>query len=288
MRHVETAHHSTEPAPGTGSSSTLDPARLNDADPEPTTKRARRRQETARFLQEAAQAEGEARAALHDEAIRLNMQVAFEIAQRYHSRGIDSDDLDQVACLGLTKAVRSFDPSVGVDFLSFAVPTIRGEIRRYFRDFGWTVRPPRWLQELQPRLVAAEALLFQQLGRSPRPSELAEHLEVELDRVLDALAANGCFSPTSLDAPYGDGETSPADRLGVTEAAFGSVEARAALKPLLASLTDRERKILELRFGAGLTQAEIGSEIGVTQMQVSRLLTRLLAKMRKTLESDAA
>lgn len=282
MRHVATSHESIEPGPVSGA-----PAVQNDEDPA-TTKRARRRQETARLLQQAADVDGEARSALHDEAIRLNIQVALEIAQRYHSRGIDSDDLNQVACLGLTKAVRSFDPSVGTDFLSFAVPTIRGEIRRYFRDFGWTIRPPRWLQELQPRLVAAEAELFQQLGRSPRPTELAQHLDVELDRVLDALAANGCFSPASLDAPYGEGEASPADRLGVVEAAFGTVEARAALKPLLASLTDRERRILELRFGAGLTQAEIGAEIGVTQMQISRLLTRLLAKMRKKLETDAA
>lgn len=282
MRHVATSHESIEPGPVSGA-----PALTNDEDPA-TTKRARRRQQTARLLQQAVDADGEARTALHDEAIRLNIQVALEIAQRYHSRGIDSDDLNQVACLGLTKAVRSFDPSVGTDFLSFAVPTIRGEIRRYFRDFGWTIRPPRWLQELQPRLVAAEAELFQQLGRSPRPSELAQHLDVELDRVLDALAANGCFSPASLDAPYGEGEASPADRLGVVEAAFGTVEARAALKPLLASLTDRERRILELRFGAGLTQAEIGAEIGVTQMQISRLLTRLLAKMRKKLENDAA
>ena len=286
MRHLET---STLPVrPGTTSGSATPAAETVGSDDPATSKRARRRQETARLLTEAHELEGEARAALHDEAIRLNMQVAFEIAQRYHSRGIDSDDIDQVACLGLTKAVRSFDPTVGSDFLSFAVPTIRGEIRRYFRDFGWTVRPPRWLQELQPRLVAAEAELFQQLGRSPRPSELARHLDVELDRVLDALSANGCFSPTSLDAPYGEGEASPADRLGVVEAAFGGVEARVALKPLLASLSDRERRILELRFGAGLTQAEIGAEIGVTQMQISRLLTRLLTKMRKSLESDAA
>ena len=286
MRHVAASHDSTEPDSIELPSNDGSPVATHD-DPA-TTKRARRRQETARLLQEAAGSDGEVKSSLHDEAIRLNMQVALEIAQRYHSRGIDSDDLDQVACLGLTKAVRSFDPAVGVDFLSFAVPTIRGEIRRYFRDFGWTVRPPRWLQELQPRLVAAESVLYQRLGRSPRPSELAQHLDVELDRVLDALAANGCFSPASLDAPYGEGESSPTDRLGVTEAAFGSVEARVALKPLLASLTDRERRILELRFGAGLTQAEIGAEIGVTQMQISRLLTRLLSKMRKTLESDAA
>lgn len=285
VRHLATSPVSPEEGPASGSASTTSDVVTDDA---ATSKRARRRQETARLLAEAHPLEGEARAALHDEAIRLNMQVAFEIAQRYHSRGIDSDDINQVACLGLTKAVRSFDPTVGTDFLSFAVPTIRGEIRRYFRDFGWTVRPPRWLQELQPRLVAAEAELFQQLGRSPRPSELAQHLDVELDRVLDALSANGCFSPASLDAPYGEGEASPADRLGVVEAAFGSVEARVALKPLLASLSDRERRILELRFGAGLTQAEIGAEIGVTQMQISRLLTRLLTKMRKTLESDAA
>jgi RNA polymerase sigma-B factor len=250
--------------------------------------RAHRRAETARLLEEAQSASDEARPGIEEEIIRLNMGVAGEIARRYHGRGIASDDLDQVAYLGLVKAVRGFDPSHGSDFLSFAVPTMRGEIRRYFRDFGWTIRPPRSVQELQSKITVAEGELYQALGRSPRPSELADHLGVELDLVVDSLAANGCFSPMSLDAPSPDGESGPVDRLGGLDAAFGSAEARIALAPLLEDLTPRERRILEMRFFGGATQAEIGAEVGVTQMQVSRLLARLLTRLRKRLEADAA
>src|SRR6478609_2662584 len=157
MGHVATSHDST-------------------ADDSVVNARTTRRTETARILEEASRAESpERRKALHDEVIRLNMQVAGEIARRYHGRGIPGDDLDQVANLGLVKAVQGFDPSHGSDFLSFAVPTIRGEIRRYFRDFGWTIRPPRSVQELQTKITAAEGELFQSLGRSPRPSEIARH-----------------------------------------------------------------------------------------------------------------
>lgn len=250
--------------------------------------RSFRRTETARLLLAArATSDEEERASLQEAAVRLNMGVAVEIARRYHGRGIAGDDLDQVSCLGLVKAVRGFDPSHGSDFLSFAVPTMRGEIRRYFRDFGWTVRPPRSVQELQAKITAAESEMYQELGRSPRPSELAEHLGVDLDLVVDSLAANGCFSPVSLDAPVGDGERTPAERLGGWDGAFGSAEARVVLQPLLETLTERERRILEMRFVGGCTQAEIGAEVGVTQMQVSRLLTRLLARLRRGLE-DAA
>lgn len=264
------------------------PASTPPAPPASTPARDRRRAETARLLLEAQSAEGEEKAALEDAAIRLNMGVAVEIARRYHGRGVGGDDLDQVAYLGLTKAVRGFDPTRGADFLSFAVPTIRGELRRYFRDFGWAVRPPRSVQELQGKLTAADGELSQRLGRSPRPSELAEHLGVELDLVLDSLAANGCFAPVSLDAPVGEGEMSPVDRLGGPDLSFGSAEARATLGPLLRTLTPREQRILEMRFFGGFTQAEIGREVGVTQMQVSRLLARLLTRLREQLEADAA
>lgn len=255
---------------------------------DPASPRSHRRVETARLLAEAYSTSGEAQAVLQDEVIRLNMGVATEIARRYHGRGIPGDDLDQVSYLGLIKAVRGFDPDHGSDFLSFAVPTIRGEIRRYFRDFGWTVRPPRSVQELQSRITAAEGELYQSLGRSPRPSELAEHLGVELDLVLDSLSANGCFAPMSLDAPPADGESGPGDRLGDWDTAFGSAEARVALGPLMLGLTPRERRILEMRFIGGCTQAEIGAEVGVTQMQVSRLLARLLSRLREVLGAEAA
>ncbi|GAA2135269.1 SigB/SigF/SigG family RNA polymerase sigma factor [Nocardioides koreensis] len=274
MGHVATSHDSTTTAESPATSA------ANNA-------RASRRAETARLLDEASRTDSpQERTALHDEVIRINMQVAGEIARRYHNRGIPGDDLDQVANLGLVKAVHGFDPSHGADFLSFAVPTIRGEIRRYFRDFGWTIRPPRSVQELQTKITAAEGELYQSLGRSPRPSEVAAHLGVDLELVLDSLAANGCFAPVSLDTPLAEGESGPGDRLGGVDPGFASAEARVALKSVMSGLTPRERRILEMRFFGGCTQAEIGAEVGVTQMQVSRLLSRLLTRLRKRMEEE--
>jgi len=250
--------------------------------------RTHRRAETARLFDEAVQCDGAVREGLLDQIIRLNMVIAGELARRYHGRGIAADDLDQVANLGLVKAVQGFDPGQGNDFLSFAVPTIRGEIRRYFRDFGWAIRPPRSVQELQSRITTAEGELFQALGRSPRPSEIAGHLGVELELVVDSLAANGCFAPMSLDAPVAEGDTAPADRLGGLDSSFATAEARIVLGRILGDLSPRDRQILEMRFFGGCTQAEIGAEIGVTQMQVSRLLSRLLLRLRRRLEAEAA
>jgi RNA polymerase sigma-B factor len=241
-----------------------------------------RREATRLLLERAMDARGAELADLEDRVIRLNMNVASDVARRYRGRGVAADDLDQVAQLGLVKAVKGFDASRSTDFLSFAVPTVRGELRRYFRDNGWAVRPPRSIQELQARITAIEGELSQELGRSPRPSEIAERLDVPLDRVVDALAANGCFSPTSLDADLGDSDDAGlVDRLGGADPAYKSAEARVILKPLFAQLDDRERLILEMRFVRGCTQAEIGKAVGVTQMQVSRILAGLLTRMRE-------
>lgn len=242
-----------------------------------------RRAATARLLAEASDAAPNDRETLLEEAVRVNMCVASDCARRYRGRGIPAEDLDQVAYLGLVKAVRGFDPDRGCDFLAFAVPTIRGELRRHFRDLGWTLRPPRSIQELQSRILAAESDLAQELGRSPRPSDLARHLDVDLESVLDALGASGCFSPTSLDAPVPEGEDALGERLGSLDPAFNRAEARVTLHAVLRGLTPRERRILELRFFGGCTQAEIGADIGVTQMQVSRLLNRILARLRERL-----
>jgi RNA polymerase sigma-B factor len=242
-----------------------------------------RRTTTARLFGLLRDASPEERARIEDEIVERNMAVASDCARRYRGRGIATDDLDQVAYLGLVKAVRGFDPDRGHEFLSFAVPTIRGELRRHFRDHGWALRPPRSIQELQTRILAAEGELTQQLGRSPRPTDLARHLDVDLEHVLDALAANGCFSPASLDAPVPDGEAALGDRLGGLDPAFDTAEARVTLLAVLRGLTPRERRILELRFFGGCTQAEIGADIGVTQMQVSRLLDRILARLRERL-----
>ncbi len=246
---------------------------------------ARRRVETARLLSRARASRGAARARYEDEVIRVNMAVASDIARRYHGRGIPAEDIDQVAYLGLIKAVRGFDSTVGDDFLSYAVPTLRGEIRRYFRDSGWTVRPPRSVQEVQARVTQADAELTQRLGRSPRPAEIAVHLDEPITLVVDALSASGCFTPVSLDAPRPDGETveSPIDRMGDLDPAFASAEARLALRPLMASLPTRDRRIIELRYFENRTQAEIGAEVGVSQEQVSRLLGGILRKLRASL-----
>ncbi len=246
---------------------------------------ARRRVETAVLLSRARASQGARRAHYEDDAIRLNMVVATDVARRYHGRGIPAEDIDQVAYLGLVKAVRGFDPTVGEDFLSYAVPTLRGEIRRYFRDAGWAVRPPRSVQEVQARVTQADAELTQRLGRGPRPAEIAVHLDVPLTLVVDALSATGCFSPVSLDAPRPDGEfvDSPLDRMGDLDPAFASAEARVALRPLMESLCERDRRIIELRYFDNRTQAQIGVEVGVSQEQVSRLLTNILQKLRRSI-----
>lgn len=233
-------------------------------------------------------AAGERPVELEEEVVRLNMVVAREIARRYEGRGIPAEDLQQVAYLGLVKAVRRFDPTRSTDFLSFAVPSIRGELRRWFRDAGWVVRPPRSVQELQAQVTAAQEELWQTLGRAPRPSEIAAHLDVDREQVVDALTARGCFAPASLDTPAGDEDAGErlADRLQVAEPGYARVEARVDLRPLLRALSPRERRMLVMRFFEGATQAEIGSAIGVTQMQVSRLLSGIFARMRDQLRGE--
>jgi len=249
--------------------------------------RSDRRGETARLLDEVSRIDcHDRRSDLLDQVVGLNLEVASDIARRYHGRGIPDEDLDQVANLGLVKAVQGFDPTRGHDFLSFAVPTIRGEIRRYFRDSGWTIRPPRAVQELQAKIATVEGELYQELGRSPRPSEVADRLGVEVGAVRESLAANGCFTPAPLDPPGAADDGTGADRLGAPDPAFSAAEARVALRNVLTGLSARERRILEMRFFGECTQAEIGAELGVTQMQVSRLLNRLLARLRARLEDE--
>ena len=245
-----------------------------------------RTEETVRLFAERAAAPASRRSEIEDEIVRLNMPVAVDATRRFRSRGIATEDLEQVAYLGLVKAVRGFDPERGHDFLSFAIPTIRGEVRRHFRDLGWTVRPPRSIQETQTKIIAAEPELYQLLGRAPRPSDIARHLDLDIEVVIDALGASGCFAPASLDAPTHDDAEALGPRIGFTDSGFDHAEARAMLTPVLAGLTPRERKIVEMRFFRGCTQSEIGKEIGVTQMQVSRLLSRLLARLRDELKLE--
>jgi RNA polymerase sigma-B factor len=224
------------------------------------------------------------RLALTNELASVNMPVADSVVARYRSRGVATEDLQQVAYLALTKAARRFDPDSGHDFLSFCVPTMRGEVRRYFRDKGWMIRPPRRIQELQQRLTQARNDLSTSLGRPPTPEELAEHLEEPETDVREALEGHGCFSPTSLDRPVGDEAGSTLGELiGEDDADQSAAEARVALAPVVRRLSERDRHILELRFFEGLTQREIADDIGVTQMQVSRLLSRIFRDIREDL-----
>lgn len=243
-----------------------------------------RSETTTHLFAERATAPEAERAAIEEELVRLNMPLARELSRRFRNRGIADEDLEQVAYVGLVKAVQGFQPDRGHEFLSFAVPTIRGEIRRHFRDLGWTVRPPRSIQETQQKIAGCETELYQEFGRAPRPSEIANHLGLELEQVIDALGAQGCFAPASLDTPVGeDGDETAGQRLGEIDPGFDLAEARAMLAPLLSKLSRREQLIVEMRFFRGCTQAEIGEEIGVSQMHVSRLLSRLVARLRHEL-----
>jgi RNA polymerase sigma-B factor len=240
---------------------------------------------TARLLDKIQATEDEhERELLREEAVILNMGVARAIAHRYRQRGLNLDDLVQVAYVGLVKAVNGFEPKHRRDFLSYAVPTVSGEVKRYFRDFGWTVRPPRRVQELQGQIAKTSNELSQSLGRSPRPREVATALDVEVDAVIEALAADGCFTPSSLDIPVGeDGSATLGELMHDESEDFGSAEARIMLGPAVRRLGERDRRILELRFFEGWTQEQIAADIGVTQMQVSRLLSRILQDLRDQL-----
>ncbi len=225
----------------------------------------------------------ESRRDVEDEIIRLNLVVATQEARRYERRGIDPDDLRQVAYLALVKAVRRYDPALATDFLGYVVPCIRGELRRWFRDAGWVVRPPRSVQELQARITRATEELTQELGRSPRPSDIAAHLGVETERVEEAVSAHAGYSVDSLDAVTDDSERPLAESLVHHEPGFGQVEARTEVAPAVRRLGTREQHILELRYLHDATQDEIGAAIGVTQAQVSRLMSGITRQLRQDL-----
>jgi len=231
---------------------------------------------------------------LRAELIAGYLPVARHIAHKHTLRGELHDDLEQVASVGLVLAVDRFDPGRGVDFLSFAVPTITGEVLRYFRDRATTIRLPRRLRQLQSQIHDAATELAQRDGRAARPSEIARHLGVDVEVVLEGLAAQGAGHTSSLDEPARDGDGSGdstdlprfAAVLGKAEPEFALVEHRAALTPLLGALPERERQILLMRFFGGMTQTEIGHHVGISQMHVSRLLSRTLTRLRHQLTAD--
>lgn len=253
--------------------------------------RERRQELTAELLTRAATTDKESvRDRELERVVLLNMCVARSIASRYRGRGIHDEDLEQVAYTALVRAARNFDDAQDKDFLSYAVPSIRGELRRHFRDHGWTVRPPRRVQELQTQVLAERAVSDGSPNNVPSNAEIAERLGVPEEDVAEALRAEGCFTPASLDRPLGEGspellgDVLPDD---TGEHDLEAAEARVALRPVVRKLRSRDRRILQLRFFEDRTQQEIADEIGVTQMQVSRLLSRILRDLRQDLAHEA-
>ncbi|WP_030806326.1 RNA polymerase sigma factor SigF [Streptomyces sp. NRRL F-2799] len=226
---------------------------------------------------------------VRDTLIELNLPLVRYAAARFRSRNEPMEDIVQVGTIGLIKAIDRFDCERGVEFPTFAMPTVVGEIKRFFRDTSWSVRVPRRLQELRLALTKASDELSQRLDRSPTVPELAAALGVSEEDVVDGLAVGNAYTASSLDSPAPEddgGEGSLADRLGYEDTALEGVEYRESLKPLLAKLPPRERRIIMLRFFANMTQSQIGEEVGISQMHVSRLLTRTLSQLREGLVSD--
>ncbi|MFF5449109.1 RNA polymerase sigma factor SigF [Streptomyces sp. NPDC012888] len=220
--------------------------------------------------------------------VELNLSLVKFAARRFRNRSEPAEDIVQVGTIGLIKAINRFDPERGVEFTTFALPTITGEIKRFFRDSSWAVKVPRHLQELRIDTAKAYDALEQTLGRGPTDAELAERLGVDEAEIAEGRKAAHAYSARSLDAPVQeDGDpyvTTPS--LGEEEAAYDRIECVEALKPLLAELPERERLLLSLRFGAELTQSQIGDRLGLSQMHVSRLLSRTLTRLRTGLLTD--
>ena len=223
------------------------------------------------------------RSTCREELVRLHLPLVEHCARRFINRGEPLDDLVQVGTIGLIKSVDRFDCARGVEFSTYATPTIIGEIKRYFRDKGWAIRVPRRLQELRMSISAVTSEMSQELGRSPTPRELAVKLGVEVEEVMEGLESANAYSTLSLDAGDSSAEgagSSMLDTLGVDDEALDHVEIRESIKPLIEQLPSREKTILLLRFFRGMTQSQIAEEIGVSQMHVSRLLNRTLEQLR--------
>jgi len=222
------------------------------------------------------------RVTLRQRLVEAQLPLVHHLAQRFRGRGEPYDDLVQVGTIGLLNAVDRFDPERG-SFTGFAVPTILGEIRRHFRDRGWAMRVPRRLQEMGRQVSESREVLTQKLGRSPTVQEIAQHLDADPDLVLEALDTATVYATVPLPSTPEEGEMAP---LGFIDSGLELVEQRATLRPLLARLPARERTILALRFVRGMSQSQIAAEVGVSQMHVSRLITRSLAVLREGLSEE--
>ncbi|RNL65286.1 RNA polymerase sigma factor SigF [Nocardioides marmoriginsengisoli] len=222
--------------------------------------------------------------ALRDALIELHLPLVEHCARRFLHRGEPYDDLVQVGTIGLIKAVDRFDLERGVEFSTYATPTIIGEIKRHFRDKGWAIRVPRRLQELRMSIATATGELSQSLGRSPTPREIGEHLGVGVEEVLEGIESANAYTTMSLDAGSGEDSGSWIETLGGEDEALDHVEIRESLRPLIEALPAREQQILVLRFFKQQTQSQIAAQVGISQMHVSRLLTRTLEQLRDEMD----
>jgi len=231
-------------------------------------------------------ADPSARESAREGLVHLHLPLVQHCARRFRNRGEPYEDLVQVGTIGLLKSIDRFDTDRGVEFSTYATPTIIGEIKRHFRDKGWAIRVPRRLQELRMQIGAATGELTQDLGRSPTPRELAHRIGCTVEEIIEGLESNNAYSTLSLDAgdEHEDSATRLLDTLGSLDEHLEHVEIRESIKPLLDALDPREKKILLLRFFKNMTQSQIAEEIGVSQMHVSRLLTRTLARLRESMQ----
>jgi RNA polymerase sigma-B factor len=223
-------------------------------------------------------------AAAREQLVERFLPLARQLARRYQRGGEPLDDLIQVASLGLLKSIDRFDPSRETAFSSFAVPTILGELKRHFRDKGWSVRVPRDLQELAVKIEPIAEQLTRELGRAPTPGEIAQRAGATLEQVLEAREAAGAYRAVSLDRPRDEDDEATdglAGAFGIEDPGFGVAEDAATVHRLMRVLSDREREVLRLRFEEDLTQAEIGDRVGVSQMHVSRIIRQAITKLRE-------
>ena len=270
---MESIHHQLA---GGGSSAAYPPG---------TGDRAARTREDRRLLERYHQ-HGDA--AARDALVQRFLPLARQLARRYQRGGEPLDDLVQVASLGLLKAIDRFEPGRETAFSSFAVPTILGELKRHFRDRGWSVRVPRDLQEMAVRVDRVTEELSRDLGRAPTPAEIAAHIGATTEQVLEAREAAAAYRAVSLDRPRDeedDDATGIADSVGAEDPGFSLAEDAATVQRLMRVLTEREREVLRLRFEEDLTQSEIGERVGVSQMHVSRLIRQSVARLREIAEA---
>jgi RNA polymerase sigma-B factor len=229
--------------------------------------------------------------AAREELVRRFLPLARKLALRYQGASEPLDDLVQVASLALVKAIDRFDYRRGIAFSSFAVPTMAGELKRYFRDLGWSAHVPRGAQERALKIEEAQRKLTASAGRSPTVDELAVYLELSVEEVIDGLEASAAHHSKSLDAPYDDGDGDVGtlvDSLGEEDHHFEFIDVSASISAAMEHLSPRDRKVLALRLIEDLTQTEIADEIGVSQMQVSRILRRSLARVRDFVQEPQA